>query len=85
MPGAPLRQASPYRWGFTVTLGAVSALLLVPAVVNVRQVLVLLLTAMFLAIGINPAVGALCARGVRRTMAVTIVFSVVVLAFVGVG
>jgi predicted PurR-regulated permease PerM len=55
------------------------------SVIAVRGTLVLLLTAAFLAIGLNPAVEALERRHIRRGLAVGVVLFAVVLFFVGFG
>lgn len=84
-PGRPLRQAHPFVFGFTGALGVLTAWLLVQAVINVRQVLVLIVVSMFLAVGLNPAVEALQRGRLPRGAAVGLVFLGVVLVFVGVG
>lgn len=72
-PGRPFRQ-SPFLFGLTGALGVAVAWGLVLAVINVRQVIVLLVVAMFLAVGLNPAVEFLQRRKIPRRWAVTIVF-----------
>jgi predicted PurR-regulated permease PerM len=84
-PGRPLSRRSPFRLGFTAALGVALAYGLVNALVAVRGVLILILTSAFLAVGLNPAVEALEARGMRRPHAVTIVLLAVVAFFVGFG
>jgi predicted PurR-regulated permease PerM len=58
---------------------------LVRALISVQGVLVLLLTAAFLAIGLNPAVEWLERRHMRRSIAVAVVLFAVLLFFVGFG
>ncbi|MEU6037072.1 AI-2E family transporter [Actinomadura sp. NPDC047616] len=84
-PGRPLGQAHPFVFGFTGALGVLTAWLLVQAVMNVRQVLVLITVSMFLAVGLNPAVESLQRGRMPRGAAVGLVFLGVVLVFVGVG
>ena len=70
--GKPMSVRSPFRLAFSAALGVLTALALAKAVVIVEQVLVLIVTAAFLAIGLDPAVAWL-SRFVRRGMAVLIV------------
>ena len=84
-PGRPLAPRSPFRVAFSAALGVAVAYGLVRALISVQSVLVLLLTAAFLAIGLNPAVEALERRGLRRPLAVAAVLSAVLLFFVGFG
>ena len=84
-PGRPLAPRSPFRVAFSAALGVAVAYGLVRALISVQGVLVLLLTAAFLAIGLNPAVEWLERRHMRRSFAVTVVLLVVLLFFVGFG
>ena len=84
-PGRPLAPRSPFRVAFSAALGVAVAYGLVMALISVQSVLVLLLTAAFLAIGLNPAVEALERRSMRRSFAVTLVLLAVLLFFVGFG
>jgi predicted PurR-regulated permease PerM len=79
--GAPINRSHPFFFGFVATLGALSAIVLMRALGSVSQVFVLILIALFLATGLNPAVEAIRSRGVSRVTAVTIIF-VSVIAFV---
>ena len=79
--GAPINRSHPFYFGFVATLGALSAIVLMRALGSVSQVFVLILIALFLATGLNPAVEAIRSRGVSRVSAVTIIF-VSVIAFV---
>ncbi|MCD0451358.1 AI-2E family transporter [Actinocorallia sp. API 0066] len=83
-PGRPLTR-SPFVFGFTAVLGGICAWLLVQAVLDVVQVLILLTVSLFLAVGLNPAVERLVQVGLSRGKAVTVVFLAVVLFFTGVG
>jgi predicted PurR-regulated permease PerM len=84
-PGQPVNPRSPFRIAFSAALGVGAAALLAVAIVNVRGVLTLLAAALFLAIGLNPTVEWLERRGLRRGLAVTVVFFGLVTAFVGFG
>jgi predicted PurR-regulated permease PerM len=83
VPGRPTNPRSPFRIAFSAALGVALAYLLVQAVVAVRSVLVLLLISAFLAIGLNPAVEAMERRGLRRSLAVTVVLVATLLLFAG--
>lgn len=82
-PGRPLRRNTPFYIGFFGALGVFVAYLLGQAVVQSRSVIVLVLVSMFLAVGLNPVVEAMTRRGLRRGVAVLVVFVVVIGAFVG--
>ena len=84
-PGRPMSSRSPFRVAFTAALGVALAYGLVTALIAVQGVLVLLLTAAFLAIGLAPLVDKLEAWRVKRGRAVGIVLLGVVLFFVGFG
>jgi predicted PurR-regulated permease PerM len=84
-PGRPLQRSSPFYFGFFGALGVLLAYVLVRAVADARQVLVLVVVAMFLAVGLNPLVERLMGAGLRRGPAVACVFLVTLLAFGGIG
>lgn len=71
-PGPPMRR-SPLIIGFTAGLGLLLAYTAYLAVQNVRSILILILIAMFLAIGLNPAVVRLTRLGLPRGLAVAAV------------
>ncbi len=77
--GAPIDRGSPFYFGFVATVGALSAFVLMRALASASQVFVLILVALFLATGLNPAVEALRSRGVSRTTAVSTIFTSVIL------
>ena len=79
--GAPINRSHPYYFGFIATLGALSAIVLMRALASVSQIFVLILIALFLAMGLNPAVEALRRKNLSRATAVTIIFTSVI-AFV---
>jgi predicted PurR-regulated permease PerM len=64
-------------------MGALSAFVLLRALASASQVFVLILVALFLATGLNPAVEAIRRRGASRTTAVAIIF-ISVLSLVGI-
>jgi predicted PurR-regulated permease PerM len=82
-PGSPLNSRSPFMWGLVGGLGALVALWIGLMVVRISGVIVLVVVAMFLAVGLNPAVEFLIRRGMKRPVAVLCVISLVVLAFAG--
>ncbi|MFI0404701.1 AI-2E family transporter [Actinomadura sp. 3N508] len=82
-PGEPLGRAHPFVFGFTAALGVITAWLLVQAASNAKSVIVMIVVAMFLAVGLNPAVERLRRFGLPRGAAVAAVFLVVILFFAG--
>lgn len=79
--GAPIDRGHPFYFGFLATVGALTAFVLLRALASASQVFVLILVALFLATGLNPAVEAIRRRGTSRRTAVAIIF-IAVLAFV---
>lgn len=77
--GAPINRSHPFYFGFIATLGALTAIVLMRALASVSQIFVLILIALFLATGLNPAVEALRKRNLSRNLAVTVIFSSVIL------
>jgi predicted PurR-regulated permease PerM len=71
--GLPMSGQSPFRIAFVATLGIAAAALLVDSIIIVRQVLILILVAAFLAVGLDPAVRWLVAKGLRRGLAVLVI------------
>jgi predicted PurR-regulated permease PerM len=72
-PGEAFSEQSPFRIAFVATLGVAVAALLVDSVIIARQVLILLLIAAFLAVGLDPAVRWLVAKGLKRSIAVLVI------------
>jgi predicted PurR-regulated permease PerM len=72
-PGPPLNWRNPFLIGFLGGLGLLLAYSLFLGLRNAASILVLIFIALFLAIGLNPAVTRLRAWGVPRGGAVTIV------------
>jgi predicted PurR-regulated permease PerM len=81
--GAPIDRGHPFYFGFLATMGALSAFVLLRALASASQVFVIILVALFLATGLNPAVEAIRRRGTSRATAVAIIF-ISVLGLVGV-
>lgn len=77
--GKPINRSHPYYFGFIATLGALTAIVLMRALASASQIFVLILIALFLATGLNPAVEALRKRKLSRSAAVTVIFSSVIL------
>ncbi|WP_213454236.1 AI-2E family transporter [Rhizomonospora bruguierae] len=82
LPGRPLRRNS-FLMGFTATLGVLLAYSLYLAVRSAASMLVLIFIALFLAIGLHPAVVRLQKWRVPRGLAVAIVALAVVLLLIG--
>ncbi len=81
-PGRPVSLRSPFRVGFTASIGAGLAYELLRTVVTLRQVLVLAAVALVLAVGLEPVVAWLTRR-MRRGFAVLVVFSLLLALFGG--
>jgi predicted PurR-regulated permease PerM len=71
-----IRVGALYRWGFFAGLGLLSSLAAALVVYSVRDILLRVVVAVFLAVSLDPAVRWLTARGVRRGLAVAIIFTV---------
>jgi predicted PurR-regulated permease PerM len=82
-PGRPLNHRSPFMWGLLGGAGALFALWLGTLVLHIGSVLVLVVVALFLAVGLNPLVEFLMRRGLTRPWAVLCVIIVVLAAFAG--
>jgi predicted PurR-regulated permease PerM len=79
--GAPLNLQHPFYFGFLAATGALVAIALLQALQSASQVFVLIIIALFLAMGLNPAVTMFTNRNLSRGLAVTIV-AIAVLAIV---
>jgi predicted PurR-regulated permease PerM len=82
-PGRPLNSRTPFQWGLFGGLGALVALWIALMVVAIQGVIVLVVVALFLAVGLNPAVEFLVRRGMGRSWAVLCVITGVLLVFAG--
>jgi predicted PurR-regulated permease PerM len=63
-----------FRWGVYVSLGVLAVLVAAAAVYTTRAVLVRVLIALFVAISLDPAVRVLTRWGMRRGLAVLVIF-----------
>ena len=79
--GVPINRANPFYFGFIATTGALCAIVLLRALASTSQIFILILVALFLATGLNPAVEAIRRRGTTRSQAVALIF-ILVIAFV---
>lgn len=84
-PGPPLRRSNPFVFGFFAVLGGLVAWGLWHALGQAKSVLILLIVAMFIAVGLNPLVEWFMRRGLKRGLAVGVVFLLMILAVTGVG
>lgn len=73
-----LLRHSPFNIGFFGALGVLLAVFLMEQLFSISSILVLLVLAMFLAIGLNPVVEWFMRRGVRRGLSVLMVLVVVI-------
>ncbi len=73
VPGSPLGERSPLRLGFTVGIGLLLAAATAEVVILAGHIRILLVIAVFIAVSLEPVVGFLCRRGVRRGLAVAAV------------
>jgi predicted PurR-regulated permease PerM len=73
-PPDRLRPALLVRWGALFSLGAAATVIGLYALYTVRAILVRVLVALFIAVSLDPAVRFLARRGMRRGVAVTLIF-----------
>ena len=69
-PGRPLNRRSPFVFGFLAAAGALLAWWLGGLILQIGSVLVLVVVALFLAVGLNPLVEFLMRRGLKRSWSV---------------
>jgi predicted PurR-regulated permease PerM len=77
VPSTPpdrLQPAHLFRWGALFSLGAATTVIGLYAVYTVRAILIRILIALFIAVSLDPAVRLLTRRGMRRGVAVTLIF-----------
>src|SRR5918995_1419648 len=72
------RPALLFRTGALVSLGAATTVIGLYALYTVRAILVRILIALFIAVSLDPAVRLLARRGVRRGVAVTLIFGLAI-------
>jgi predicted PurR-regulated permease PerM len=73
-PESRMHPSTLIRWGVFVSLGVLGTLAAAAAVYTARSVLIRAAIALFVAISLDPAVRWLVRKGVRRSVAVTIIF-----------
>jgi predicted PurR-regulated permease PerM len=73
-PPDRLRPGLVFRYGALFSLGAAATIIGLYALYTVRAVLVRILIALFIAVSLDPAVRQLARRGMRRGVAVTLIF-----------
>jgi predicted PurR-regulated permease PerM len=83
-PGRPINRQSPFYLGFVGAIGVLVAYGLITLVTRLSSVVTLLAVSLFLALGLDPVVEWLRARGMERRWAVLTVFLAVIALFVGV-
>jgi predicted PurR-regulated permease PerM len=76
-----LLRHSPFSVGFFGALGAVVAIFLAQQLQSISSILILLVMALFLAIGLNPLVEWFMKRGARRGVSVVVVLTMVLSLF----
>jgi predicted PurR-regulated permease PerM len=77
VPSTPpdrLQPAHLFRWGALFSLGAATTVIGLYAAYTVRAILIRILIALFIAVSLEPAVRLLARRGMRRGVAVTLIF-----------
>jgi predicted PurR-regulated permease PerM len=77
VPSTPpdrLQPAHLFRWGALFSLGAATTVIGLYALYSVRAILIRILIALFIAVSLDPAVRLLTRRGMRRGVAVTLIF-----------
>lgn len=83
VPGQPVSRNHPFYLGFVGAIGVLVALALAEVLSNLASVLTLIAAALFIALGLDPAVQFLVHRGLKRGYAVAVVFLGVLLLFTG--
>ncbi len=79
--GRPLNRQSPFFMGFVGAIGVLTALMLWHIIGRLSTTITLVVVAFFLTLALNPLVEALTKRGLRRGLAVSLVFAGVILVF----
>lgn len=75
--------AHPFRWGFAAAAGALIAIALAGALTSLSTVLVWFAIALFVALALDPVVSWLEGRGLRRGVAIALVFVGFAVVFAG--
>lgn len=74
----------PLAAGFTFTVGALLAIVLALTISNLSSIIVSIALALFIALGLDPVVGSLERRGVKRQWGILIVCLATVVVFLGI-
>jgi predicted PurR-regulated permease PerM len=82
LPDRP-RPGELFRWGVFLSLGVIATLLALRGLYLIRGILVQVLVALFITVSLEPAVRWLTGRGMRRGLAVTLIFAVAFGALLG--
>ncbi len=75
--GQPLKRHSPFYVGFFGAAGALLAIWLGQQIISISSVLILIVVAMFLAVGLNPMVEFFMRRGLKRSWSLLVVIAIV--------
>lgn len=78
------RDRRPVAWGFRISLGVLGAALLALTVYNLRNVVLAVFIATFVALGVDPLLRWLGRRGLKRTPAILVVLGLFIATFVGI-
>ena len=73
----PVSFAQAFRWGAAAALGVLAVAAAAFAVYTVRSIMVLVIISIFIAVSLDPAVRWLVRRGMRRSVAVGVIFMMV--------
>jgi predicted PurR-regulated permease PerM len=79
----PVSARTVFRWSVAAGLGLLAVGIGALAIYTVRGIFVLAIVALFVAVSLDPAVRWLSRHGVRRTLAVTLIFGVAFIAVAG--
>ena len=71
--GRPFNQRTPFYIGLNAAFGVAVAYVIVKGIADISDVIVIIGLALFIAIGLNPIIEFLVARGLRRSIAVGVV------------
>lgn len=83
--GPALSHRSPFYVGLLAGLGLLTAYGLVRVILDLSQIIIFIVVALFLALGLEPVITKLVTRGVKRGWAVVLVIAGLTLVFAGIG
>ena len=78
--GQPLKRHSPFYIGFFGAAGALLAIWLGQQILSISSILILIVVAMFIAVGLNPLVEFFMRRGLKRTWSLLVVIAAVLIS-----